>query len=458
MNELEQRIRQRVAMTIGMQADQAIARATERAISGVRPAQPEAMPPADELSVSLPESLVLAAAAQVPRERTHRPGALAGSWRNAYLATAMPVLLLIERTRHSGPGLATDRRGQLALEVKAFREKLTAAGKPATDIERASSLLCTYADEVASDIHRRQSGTVVEGATPRSLLVDFHGDAWGGEGCFADLEGYRREPDKHADLLDLYAWVLTLGLEGRFRMMDQGHVLLDNLRASLRATLHRDTESSLAVVAPAGIARPRPRLSPLRLLFAGLVLCAFAYAVATWHLREHGLPVRQAILSWEPPARPVRIDIQETLPPELAALLAEGWLEAIRQPYGWLLLFTSDNAFASARAELNAEYIHNISRLGRVLAHWPGDLEVVGHTDAQPLRPGRFKDNEALSVARAESVQRILNEAANVRQPDRSVTAIGVGDAQPIADDTTDAGRRRNRRVDIRWKITAPAR
>ena len=35
----------------------------------------------------------------------------------------------------------------------------------------------------------------------------------------------------------------------------------------------------------------------------------------------------------------------------------------------------------------------------------------------------------------------------------REITATGRGESDPIADNTTDEGRKRNRRVDILWKI-----
>jgi type VI secretion system protein ImpK len=453
MNDLEQRIRQRVTATIGMKTDNALALATQRLTSHA--SLPSAVSP-DELS-TLPPALEAPPVSTIVRERPQRPGTLAGSWRNPFVAAAMPALLLIERARRDVADAAVDRRGQLSLEIAAFRQKLGDAGTPQADIACASYLLCTYADEIAIECYRRQGAESVAAGPPRSLLVDFHGDAWGGESCFADLDAYLRDVENHRDILGLYALVLDLGLVGRYRMVDQGDVLLNNLRARLHTALSQPVaDASLAVLAPAAETRRRPRVTAMRLLIAGLLLCIAGYFAAAWHLREQGLPVRQAILSWDPPAPPPRIDIRETLPTELSALLAEGWLEAVKQPYGWLLLFTSDHAFASARAELNTDYVRNITRLGRVLAAWPGDLEVVGHTDAQPLRSTRFKDNQALSVARARSVQRILLEIANARQPDRAISAIGKGDAEPIADDATDAGRRRNRRVDIRWKVTTP--
>jgi type VI secretion system protein ImpK len=71
---------------------------------------------------------------------------------------------------------------------------------------------------------------------------------------------------------------------------------------------------------------------------------------------------------------------------------------------------------------------------------------VVGHTDNVPIRTARFPSNWALSQARADAVQRVLAEA--VADPGR-LTVEGRADTQPIASNADDAGRARNRRVEI---------
>jgi len=71
-------------------------------------------------------------------------------------------------------------------------------------------------------------------------------------------------------------------------------------------------------------------------------------------------------------------------------------------------------------------------------------VEVQGFTD----KTGSPALNEALSQARAEEVARYL---ANEHQiPLRSISMLGSGYAQPIADDKTSKGRAQNRRVELR--------
>ena len=69
-----------------------------------------------------------------------------------------------------------------------------------------------------------------------------------------------------------------------------------------------------------------------------------------------------------------------------------------------------------------------------------GPVRVIGHTDDQPLRSIRYRDNFELSRERAMSVVNVLRESVT---PSR-LTARGVGSAQPKYPE-----RSRNRRVEI---------
>ena len=67
-------------------------------------------------------------------------------------------------------------------------------------------------------------------------------------------------------------------------------------------------------------------------------------------------------------------------------------------------------------------------------------IDVEGHTDSD----GDDQRNLALSVARAEAVVNALIERGVA--PER-LYAIGYGEAQPVADNATAAGKRQNRRI-----------
>jgi len=72
---------------------------------------------------------------------------------------------------------------------------------------------------------------------------------------------------------------------------------------------------------------------------------------------------------------------------------------------------------------------------------------IEGHTDDQPVRSFAFRDNFALSRARAESVKKILS--TEVRNPAR-LEIVAKGPSQPrYTPASTPENRVRNRRVEI---------
>jgi len=89
-----------------------------------------------------------------------------------------------------------------------------------------------------------------------------------------------------------------------------------------------------------------------------------------------------------------------------------------------------------------------LSKLANVLNAHPGiDLTVEGHTDSIPYQSGSLIDNWDLSVKRATSVVRILQEQYNI-SPKR-LSAAGLGKFDPIASNASANGRALNRRTRI---------
>ncbi|WP_168582886.1 channel-forming protein ArfA/OmpATb [Gephyromycinifex aptenodytis] len=99
--------------------------------------------------------------------------------------------------------------------------------------------------------------------------------------------------------------------------------------------------------------------------------------------------------------------------------------------------------FALDGAKLDAPSQQRITELGKRLATCSfTSIEVAGHSDSS----GSESYNKKLSTQRAEAVREILI-AAGV--PADQLTARGYGSSKPVADNSTDAGRLANRRVEI---------
>jgi type VI secretion system protein ImpK len=75
-----------------------------------------------------------------------------------------------------------------------------------------------------------------------------------------------------------------------------------------------------------------------------------------------------------------------------------------------------------------------------------GAVEVIGHSDNQPIATREFPNNTALSQKRAQEVVDALR--SKTVDPAR-LTTIGMGDTQPVTENASVAGRARNRRVEI---------
>ncbi len=85
-----------------------------------------------------------------------------------------------------------------------------------------------------------------------------------------------------------------------------------------------------------------------------------------------------------------------------------------------------------------------LADLATLLAPQAVRISVEGHTDDRPIRTARFASNWELSAARATNVTRAL--IAHAVDPAR-VRAVGYADTRPRADNGSEPGRARNRRV-----------
>ena len=73
-------------------------------------------------------------------------------------------------------------------------------------------------------------------------------------------------------------------------------------------------------------------------------------------------------------------------------------------------------------------------------------IVVEGHTDSRPISGGRFPTNWELSTARSTQVVRFfIRHDVNPRR----LQAAGVAAQRPVASNSHENGRSRNRRVEI---------
>lgn len=139
---------------------------------------------------------------------------------------------------------------------------------------------------------------------------------------------------------------------------------------------------------------------------------------------------------------------------ELAQALQEGagGQVAIRPESHQLTITVLDQIlFDSGDTSLKSSGIRVLNDIGPIL-HQVKDQEIriEGHTDHLPLGASlqkRFPSNWELSTARATEVIRFL--IAHHHIDPSNLMALGYADTRPIASNTTEEGRRQNRRIEI---------
>jgi len=103
----------------------------------------------------------------------------------------------------------------------------------------------------------------------------------------------------------------------------------------------------------------------------------------------------------------------------------------------------ADVSFDTGRADIKPNMRPILDQFASGLSGQPNtEVRIIGHADAT----GSDATNDALSLQRAQATRSYL--ASRGVDPSRIVVA-GRGEREPIADNSTDAGRARNRRVEI---------
>ena len=104
---------------------------------------------------------------------------------------------------------------------------------------------------------------------------------------------------------------------------------------------------------------------------------------------------------------------------------------------------TNNILFETGKATLKSESMAEIQKVADYMKKNPrARFEVQGHTDNQ----GSDKINDPLSQQRAEAVVKAL---ASLGVDDFNLKAVGKGSHEPVADNKTEAGRAKNRRVEF---------
>ena len=128
---------------------------------------------------------------------------------------------------------------------------------------------------------------------------------------------------------------------------------------------------------------------------------------------------------------------------ELTKRLRSSGVSVTRVGNDIVLNMPGNVTFATNSSDINAQFYDVLNSVSIVLKEYNQTLiDVTGHTDST----GSDQYNLELSQKRAQSVSAYL---IGQGLDSRRFYIVGAGEAQPIADNNTPAGREQNRRVEI---------
>lgn len=182
------------------------------------------------------------------------------------------------------------------------------------------------------------------------------------------------------------------------------------------------------------------RWTRLVVVMAIAALLLLAAGIALQGLAARRSPVATANLVKRPPV----VEAEETnISPSVPGV--------VQSSSGATTILQFESGLFSRTVLLSSAGKETLAAIGRQIEpHWRQlTLTVVGHTDDLPIvRPGRFQDNEALAVARADAVIRYLSAVSRI--PASAWAIRRAPDVRCLYPCDSIAGRLKNRTVELR--------
>ncbi|NOT11218.1 MAG: type VI secretion system protein TssL [Methylococcaceae bacterium] len=420
-------------------------------------------------SSELPDAIVKPVSEAIP-EQTVSSQALSGSLefqagKNPLVNSAAALLSLVSQLRNTTthpdvPGL----RNRIIGEVKAFEANALQHGCSAEQTQVARYALCALVDEAV--LNTPWGGNSIW--PTQNLLVTFHKESWGGEKFFQVLSNLIAQPGIYLHLLDLFYFCLSLGFEGKYKVMDQGASKLEAVRENLYQVIRRqkgefDRELSSHWQGITDNRHALIRYVPLWVVssVAGLLLMfvflGFLFAVnqASNPLLGQLYKIKDSMNAYLPdeiknapestptiPDTRLIDDVRTFLQPEIQ----QGKVTVDDLNGKIVVRIMAKSFFASGSDNVQDQYFPLLERISQALTTVPGRISVVGHTDNVPIFTARFPSNWDLSNARAKTVANFLSNNTSLMN---KVTSEGRADTQSLVPNDSPEHRAMNRRIEI---------
>ncbi len=404
-------------------------------------------------------------AAAAPRATGNDANTIAMTGMNPLTALATPLLSLVSRIRNRAQHMDPEKlRQSVMAEVRGFENAALKAGQDAQKVKVARYALCATLDDVVLNTPWGEQSVWAQ----QSMVGTFHRETVGGDRFFDLLARLEQDPGTNIDLLEFLYMCLSLGFEGRLRVEAGGqdkHLQIRNSLARIIRGQRGEVEHDLSPRWK-GLLRPYQALSAWRPVWIALGATAaimaltfggFAFAlgqrssavldqIAAIDTGEVATMLRRAPPPPPPPPPKQEVDKVAQISSFLAPEIKEGIVTVFEKGNTLTIRLSGTGMFGPGSDALTKTFVDPINRVGQALKDEKGHIVIAGHSDSTKVSNARFKDNDALSLARATTVLKMLLPI--IGDPTR-IIAEGHGDKEPIGDNKTKDGQAANRRIEI---------
>ena len=136
----------------------------------------------------------------------------------------------------------------------------------------------------------------------------------------------------------------------------------------------------------------------------------------------------------------------QMLTKDLEQEVKSGKLQLSMGARGLTISFTQAALFPSGEDEISPDFYPTIQKIANAMKQIPNPVRTEGHTDSVPIHNSRFRSNWELSAARSIALVELFTKLGVPRE---RLSIAGYAETSPIESNETEAGRQKNRRVDM---------
>jgi len=240
-------------------------------------------------------------AASMPRHQTPVSDAQAayfetGNGLNPLVNLASTLVAVFEKTRQSMTHAdAAGLHQRLVNELRGFESAAREQGARQEVVLSARYVLCSALDEAVLNTPWGSESAWAQ----RTLLSIFHNETSGGEKFFLILDRMRQSPAENLDMLELFYVLLSLGFEGKYRLMSRGRDSVEQIRDELFTLIRRyrgeyERELSVSWHGLGKVSKTLASYIPLWVVVVSVcALLFFGYSGVRYWLYETATPVVQ---------------------------------------------------------------------------------------------------------------------------------------------------------------------